>query len=126
MPHALTIRPSTIPLAGDGVFAEEAIPDHACLGKYEGRRLTQAEFMDLDDTRYVFFVRENMYLDGKEGGNWAAIINGARTREEKDRINVRTQQEGDDIWFYTCRAVAAGEELLLDYGHLYWDETAIH
>ena len=57
VPAQLTIRPSSIPNAGLGTFANQFIPRGVRLGPYEGRRVSKLDMGDIKDTQYVWEVR---------------------------------------------------------------------
>ena len=56
VPAELTIKTSTIPDAGLGVFAKQFIPKSVKVGPYEGRRVLKDEMEYLDDTSYIWEV----------------------------------------------------------------------
>ncbi len=56
VPSQLTVRPSSIPGAGLGVFANTFISSNVCVGKFEGKIVT-GELMKDCDTAYAWEVR---------------------------------------------------------------------
>ena len=55
IPRELTVKPSGIPKAGLGVFANEFIPRGVRFGPYEGKRVPKTELNDRD-TSYMWEV----------------------------------------------------------------------
>ncbi len=61
-----------------------------------------------------------MTVDARGAGrNWCAYANDAR---DPARINLVARIEGSRVVLRTKRAIAAGAELYLDYGRLFWLE----
>jgi hypothetical protein len=56
VPAELTVKPSNIPCAGLGVFANKFIPRGVKVGPYEGERVDKADLGDLPSTSYVWEV----------------------------------------------------------------------
>lgn len=122
MPRSIIVRRS--PIHGNGVFAARDLPAGYSIIQYRGKLLTHAQA----DRRYggsvesghtfLFTLNERYVLDGNEGGNSARWMNHScapncqavmHEHDGKDRGR-------DRIFIETTRAVAAGEELVYDYG----------
>ena len=56
VPSELTVKPSTIPGAGLGVFATHFIPRGVRFGPYEGERVPTSEIAENIDTHYMWEV----------------------------------------------------------------------
>jgi len=112
------VGPSSIPNAGQGVFASRELPKGVVLGAYAGERLTLAE-MDAryprGDARYVLDVR-GVYLDAADPAhsNWTRYINSPHGT--RLRANVAFRGSGSVV---TARRIRSGEELLVSYGRCY-------
>ncbi|MCX7633871.1 MAG: hypothetical protein N2Z22_11125 [Turneriella sp.] len=120
----LEVRTSEIPGAGDGVFATAPIPAGVDLGGYEGRYITEAEWLDLvnrDQWHYVMSLPECAYphthpyklIDGR-GGSIHSKINYAPPPFQN--VEIAFFCEPPYARIVTKRAIEAGEELLMDYG----------
>mmetsp|Transcript_75190 Transcript_75190/g.220422 ORF Transcript_75190/g.220422 Transcript_75190/m.220422 type:complete len:220 (+) Transcript_75190:94-753(+) len=124
----VAVRPSKIKGGGMGLFALQSLPRGFDLPEpYKGRRLTEKQLSRVKDSSYVFlFSRGNLEecaaIDARAAckDNPLRYANGARTPCQRKRINLRSHQRGKNVYFITTRQVAAGEELLLDYGPDYW------
>lgn len=98
----LVVKRSSI--HGRGLFAEEAIPEGAVLGEYQGRETTWRPRMYVGN--YCFRVGDIM-RDSRYGGNDLRFVNHSKQH------NVRA----DGFTFVALRDIEIGEEILLDYGH---------
>mmetsp|Transcript_59842 Transcript_59842/g.165526 ORF Transcript_59842/g.165526 Transcript_59842/m.165526 type:complete len:213 (-) Transcript_59842:163-801(-) len=126
--EVLAVRPSRIRGGGLGLFALKQLPRGYELPEpYKGRRVTEAQLSRMTDGSYLFLLsRGNLAacaaIDAKAvmENNPLRYANGARTASQRKRVNLKSQQRGRNVYFVTIRKVAAGEELLLDYGPNYW------
>ena len=108
------VAPSTIPNAGNGLFASKRIPCGTRFASYIGDDLPLSEYRKKYDTdvRYSYYLgRTNKIIDGRGRltDNISHYIN------ESNIPNVIAKQRG----FYTTRDVETGEELFLKYHLLY-------
>jgi len=126
----IEIKQSIIKNAGRGVFAKRNIPKGKILGKYTGKKhFAKNDEMKNDssfmDNKYLFLISQTdsdiLFIDGSDGGNWTCMINGAKTALEKNKINIQTFLDKEDIYFQTTRTIKKGDELLFDYGPYYWN-----
>jgi tetratricopeptide (TPR) repeat protein len=94
-----------------GVFAEEPIPPRRKVIEYTGERISRRESKRRwDPSRsYLFLVDSYWRLDGAIGGSGAELIN------HSCEPNLRTRLVRGRIFYYSRRAIAAGEELTVDY-----------
>jgi hypothetical protein len=114
------IRPSTIPGAGQGLFALERIEAGVTVGEYTGD-IVNSVFKALR-------LRNRDYLANTS--NPAISIDALRRPEammryvnhhpREEKRNVRFRDEGCRKFYETTRSVDPGEELLTNYGDLYW------
>lgn len=111
------IRVGPSPVHGLGAFAERGLPAGALLGVYTGRRYAPGQVAGPGWDRqltYLFQLSNGEMIDGAEGGNATRHLNhscepNCEASEEHDR-------RGRPVpVFRTLRAVAAGEELFIDY-----------
>jgi SET domain-containing protein len=118
----IDIGPSGI--HGTGAFAARDLAEDERIGTYEGRRYTarQALRKNWDSgLTYVFGLSDGSVIDAAVGGNATRHLNhscapNCIAYEERGADGAST------IVFYAMRAIAAGEELFLDYS-LQVDET---
>ena len=60
VPAEATIKTSSIPEAGLGVFAKKLIPRHVRVGPYEGKRLSVEDMEMVGDTSYIWEVSKKI------------------------------------------------------------------
>lgn len=111
----IEIRTSSI--HGTGMFATEAISEGADLIEYVGESIGFAEAMRrefdaaFDHGRYIFKVRDDLFIDGSRGGNIARFVN------HSCEPNCFIRNERDKVWIVAKRDIALGEELSFDYAY---------
>lgn len=101
-----------------GVFAAESIPPRRQVIEYTGERITWKEslrrFTEAMERRskpllYLFRIDARWVLDGSVGGSGAEYVNHCCDP------NLRAFVENGHILYKSCRRIAAGEELTVDY-----------
>lgn len=102
---------------GLGAFARQALPAGADLGIYEGRRysLKQVMRMAWDSTMtYLFELSDGTFIDGGRGGNGTRHLNHG-CDPNCEAFEDELADGSLTVRFKTTVAVAAGEELFVDY-----------
>ncbi|CAC5406667.1 PRDM7_9 [Mytilus coruscus] len=124
LPAGLSIRPSEIPEAGYGVFAERSFPKGTRFGPYSGE-ITQ----NVDDCSYAWtVVRDDnsvkRYVDGyyKNNSNWLRYVNCPRTVHEE---NLYVLQLNNEIFYVTYECITPGTEFLVWYGPDYGEDLGL-
>jgi len=121
-----TIGPSTLPNAGQGLFAAIDIEAGIRLGEYTGKILSPEQYKRLTNRDYVFQVtlwkkNKTIYIDAKhEKKCLMRKINAAKTHRQHALVNCYTYQYNSRIFFKTSRQIKKGEELICTYGNTYW------
>merc|ERR1712000_612250 len=116
-----------------GVFAIKNIPERTRLGEYQGKLISQDEYDNLpaEKCEYVFEIehykggkRKKVYVDArfKKYSNWTRYVNGAKSAEQQDQVNVDSYQYRGKLFYRTTQPVKTGEELIVDYGSDYWTD----
>jgi hypothetical protein len=103
-------------LHGSGAFAVAPISARTKIVEYVGERLSDqqveerygAERLDNPHT-FLFWVRDDLYVDAAVGGNDARFINHSCDP------NCEVEIEDDRIFIYSIRDIDPGEELTYDY-----------
>ncbi|XP_076085389.1 histone-lysine N-methyltransferase PRDM7-like [Mytilus galloprovincialis] len=120
IPPGFSVRQSTIPNAGLGVFAETTIPSGTRLGPYNG---ALSKDFHGDDWTYIFLVayengetKHHIDAKNKESASWLRYINCARTIDEE---NLEVHQYKYEIYYVTNQCIKPGTELLVWYGDSY-------
>ena len=94
-----------------GVFAAEAIGRRRVVMEYTGEWITfeQAEYRALRQRNYLFEWDSEWVIDGIVGGSGAQFVNHSCDP------NLRFRTWRRRVWLVSLRAIAAGEELTVDY-----------
>jgi uncharacterized protein len=101
--------------AGLGLFAGNEIPKGACIIEYVGRTISAAEEYTIN-SKYLFEIHSRRTIDGKPRVNRAGYIN------HSCRPNAEPEIRKGRVFIMAKRKIAAGEEILYDYGKEYWKE----
>ena len=119
------VRHGRSTIHGRGLYARCAIPKDTLVIEYVGERITKAESDRRDAERcarrdgggdgcvYIFELNKRHDLDGDVAWNPARLIN------HSCEPNCEPQGIRGKIWIVATRDIAAGEELLYDYGFDY-------
>ncbi|MBC7887780.1 MAG: SET domain-containing protein [Ferruginibacter sp.] len=121
----LIVKKSTLPGSGKGLFTRVFIPRGTRIIEYKGKITTWKDVDHQDGTNgYIYFVTKDHVIDGlpfkKE---LARYVNDARgiTRVKGITNNCYYIEEGLKIFIESKKDIAAGGEILVDYGKEYWD-----
>lgn len=143
--HCLEVRPSSIPGAGDGLFATCDWQAGACIGEYFGAVSSEAPA----DGKYAWKVpvcrdasavvhQKNkqelercaptrwQFVDGwreplpAEKRNPIRFVNSIRSADQRASLNVAVRFERGRVFYDATRHVRSGQELIVDYGPTYW------
>ena len=102
---------------GHGVFAISAIPN--------GETIERCTYLVIDDDDLKEANRLNDYLFNSPGadGDYLLIMGHGMLYNHDDKANAAWEIDDDNrfVRFYATRDIAAGEEILHDYGREYWD-----
>lgn len=99
---------------GRGLFAGENIPKGACIVEYIGRPIGEAE-ASRSNGKYLFEVARGRTIDGNIPANLARHINHSCAP------NCEAIGPSGRVFIFSTERVAAGEELVYDYGKEYFD-----
>eukprot|EP00884_Botryococcus_braunii_P015259 jgi/Botrbrau1/2416/Bobra.0395s0042.2 len=123
-PNSIQVRP-TGDVRGNGAFATVDIPRGTCLGEYEGDLLNEAAYWaryPSGVSDYCIRIDQEWTIDAAERARCLDVFSPCHMNHSASRFNVvrSTNRAAKRILFFTKTDVKAGEELLLDYGRLYW------
>jgi SET domain-containing protein len=112
--YRLEVRPS--PIDRLGCFAAEPLPAGAVVREYTGELISAAEARrrEGDPARasvLTLWIDQEWVIDGAVGGNETVYLNHSCAP------NCGIQAEGQRLFIYARRPIAAGEELTLDYAY---------
>ncbi len=109
-------KPSRIPNAGLGLFAQQGIPDGEIISEYVGTKLSLKQLNRLYPpglfATYVIQVNKDLYLDATHAMGCAARYANSLGRNS----NCEFIREGKRIYLVSKWPIARGEEITADYG----------
>ena len=110
----IEVRKSTV--HGQGVFAARSLRRGQAIASYTGRRYaSDEEHAGWDDQlTYLFGLSDGSMIDGAQGGNATRHINHA-CEPNVEAIETYNVDGELIVTIHAVRAIAAGEELFLDY-----------
>jgi hypothetical protein len=116
--HLVEVRPSLLRGAGNGCFAMTLLPAGTILGPFHGKHLTSEERKKVNDGTYIWKIDDNLYVDAKDFPNHNPLryVNGAKTKSQRTKINLRMIPKNNQVFYMTIRNVLPNEELIIDYG----------
>lgn len=118
---AFEVRPSTIPNAGDGLFALVDISLEDTIGYYTGKVLDNKAFHDPKRpvSDYILYLCNNHIILG-EGplANYTRYINHS---SRKPNAFLITSTRWKTARLEAIRSISPGEEIFYNYGDDYWD-----
>jgi SET domain-containing protein len=100
---------------GLGLFSLRRIPAGRRIVEYVGRIITAEEVQRVGG-KYLFDIDGKRAIDGHTRSNLARYLN------HSCRPNAEAFVTGSRVWVWSKRAIAAGEEITIDYGAEYFDE----
>lgn len=116
---AFEVRASTIPGAGLGLFARQAIGIEDTIGHYTGELITYGQLAAgcFAGSDYLLGLTSKWLLVG-EGpkSNHTRYIN----HSERPNAFLIVSTRWKTARFEAIRGIAPGEEIFFDYGELYW------
>jgi uncharacterized protein len=123
--NQLTVKTSTIPNAGKGLFTKKPIAKGTRITEYQGKISTWKD-ADHDEgmNAYIYFVNRNHVIDAK--GNKTAFAHFANDGVGYKRIkgvknNSEYVVEKKRVFIVAIKDIQPGEEILVGYGKDYWD-----
>jgi hypothetical protein len=118
LPPGLSIKPSSIPGAGLGVWTERDFPKGTRFGPYGGAVTDNIERGEYAWQIYDEDFKFKFYVDAfyKNNSNWVRYINCARTITEE---NMYPHQYNDEVYYVAYECIKSGTELFIWYGDDY-------
>lgn len=126
--YKLTIKESSIPGAGKGLFTEEDIPKGALIVEYWGDTLSMKEIRErygenIQDAPYIYFISYKKCIDAMYNLEaWARYANDAEgfvVIEGMKNNAIFTNKRGVP-YIESTKKIKAGSEILVSYGGDYW------
>jgi len=120
----LEVKRSTLPGIGKGLFTKKFIPKDTRIVEYKGRITTWKELSGKNFNRYIFYVKRDHVINAAPYKNAVArFANDAKGLIKVKGLenNSAYVQYGLRIFITATKDIAAGSEILVDYGKEYWD-----
>lgn len=120
----LFVKRSTIPNSGKGLFTKKFIPKGTRIVEYKGRISAWRDVKDEDGKNgYIFYVNRNHVINALPVKSaLARYANDARglVRIKGITNNCDYITDGKKAFIESKKDIAAGSEILVDYGRDYW------
>jgi hypothetical protein len=130
---ALVVKPSTLPDAGRGLFANQDFAKGQRITEYCGELIDHKQALALRAEGKAQYVRvveaQHSYIDGVKdpskisSAGWASMANDS---EKPNAVFDRVWEKSTAryrVFIKAKRAIANGEEIFVSYGKGYWTET---
>lgn len=120
----LTVKRSTIPGSGKGLFTKKPIKKGEYIVEYKGRKRKWSEVKDDDKNGYLYYVNRNFVIDAlpavKTLGRFANDARGIAKIKGLTN-NARYMFDKGHVYIEAIKNIPAGAEILVSYGKEYWD-----
>jgi len=120
LPDTLYISVSTIPHAGQGVFALRPLPPATRFGPYAGVRTREPSEAARKSGR-SWILPNGEWIDASEesSSNWMVKVNSWVGSGRRAPNLAVTLDDEMDVYYDVMEWIEVGEELLISYGHEY-------
>jgi SET domain-containing protein len=120
----LTIKESTLPGAGKGLFTIQPLKKGSVITEYTGDIRTWKEVEFDADNAYIYYVTRNKVIDARhDKTSLARYANDAQGLQRIKGItnNAKYVNRKNRIYIVATKDIPAGAEILVGYGKEYWD-----
>ena len=124
---ALTVKKSTLPNAGKGLFTDKPIKKGEKIIEYKGEIIDWKEYEKRvleNKDGYLFFINKKRCIDAwSTPQHKARYANDAAGLSRVKGIKNNSDYEifGDKCYIVSSRDIKAGEEIFVNYTKEYWD-----
>ena len=122
--ESLFIKKSLLPGAGKGLFTRKPIAKSSLIIEYTGENRTWKEVKDNEIfNAYIFYITRNHVVDAMNDLKaLARYVNDAKgmSRVKGLHNNAVYTVKQNKVFIKATRNIAAGAEILVDYGKEYW------
>jgi hypothetical protein len=121
----LVVKTSTIPGAGKGLFTSKSIPKGTLIVEYKGKVSTWKDVEhDGGNNGYIYYLTRNHVINA--ANHKAALARYANDARGIGRVkgvlnNSHYVSKGNLVYIESLKDIPAGGEILVSYGHEYWD-----
>jgi len=126
----LTLKPSSIPTAGTGLFTMKDIPKNHNIARYTGKIKTQEEY-DRNPSWYGVAIPHKRVIDAASTqSGLARYANDCRSANKREgdckgnnsRFVIATRAGKTTVWLRATKNIKAGSEIFISYGRKYWGD----
>lgn len=120
----LTVKRSTIPGSGKGLFTKKPIKKGEYIVEYKGRKKKWSDVKDDDTNGYLYYVNRNFVIDARSAvKTLGRFANDARGIGKIKGLtnNARYIYDDGHVYIEAIKNIPAGAEILVSYGKEYWD-----
>ena len=119
----LTVKKSTIPNSGKGLFTKKLIPKGTRIIEYTGRVSRWKDVSDNHENGYIYYVTRNHVIDA--GGDKKILARYANDATGLTKIkgitnNAKYVNEGTRVYLEAIKNITPGQEIFVSYGKEYW------
>lgn len=120
----LTVKTSTIPNSGKGLFTKVFLPKNTRIVEYLGIICAWKDVEHNFDNGYIYYVNRNHVIDA--GNNKKLLARYANDASGLLKIkgltnNAVYKTEGKRVYIEAAQDIAAGAEIFVSYGKEYWE-----
>jgi len=125
----LSVKKSTVPGAGLGLFAEKAFPRKKKIIEYKGEKINTTELNRRypGDTvgTYVVSANANHHIDARKSptSSIARYANDARGTAKTNNAQLETHDRNKVYLVTKAKAIKKDQEVLTSYGGEYWGDA---
>jgi len=123
--NKLSVKKSTLPESGKGLFTKVFIPKGTPIVEYKG---TVTTWKDVDHSEgsngYIYYVKRSYVINAFDHKNeLARYANDAKglTKVKGIANNAEYKEFGLKVFIVALKDIPAGGEILVSYGKEYWD-----
>ena len=110
------VKPSTITVAGKGLFTKVDIPKDTNVLEYYGKKQSYHSHKKHD---YCFGVGVNMCINAFKSKSIARYVNDNHNHSKK-QLNLDWDIKGDKVFMVSICDIPKNSELFISYGNIYW------
>jgi hypothetical protein len=120
----LTVKTSSLPNSGKGLFTKVFIPKKTLIVEYQGEICKWKDVEDNFDNGYIYYVNRNHVIDAGNSVKFLArYANDAfgLSKVKGTRNNSKYKTKGRQVFIESIEDIPAGEEIFVSYGEEYWN-----
>jgi len=120
----LTIKRSTLPGCGQGLFTKKFISKGTIITEHTGKITTWRAIDFTDHNPYLFYVTRNHIIDARDQyDSYARFVNDANGHKRVNGFTNNSKYVIIDkrVFIIAIKDISAGNEIFISYGKEYWE-----